>query len=177
MYFASSNSWTARSFWTRSMKKRIGSSNIARRRSSLKVGEPRAIDAVVLLEPAEVEPVAAKLGRQAADRGRRAACAWPRPRALRGGAARRRPHGPAVCRRACSTRGSSSGGWPGRNPTAAGCVPGSRQVDPVAKVRRQEHADDRVAHGVFVTEPVRLRAASDKTRRCDRARPVESGRR
>ena len=49
------------------MKKRIGSSNIASPQLVVERREPLAVDAVVLLEAAEVEPVAGELGRQAAD--------------------------------------------------------------------------------------------------------------
>ena len=99
--------------------KRIGSSNIAWRSSFVNARESLAIDAVVFFEAAEVEPVAAELGRQAAGRGRRAASAAPARRAPRACAGRRPRHAPATRRPACSTRGSSSAGWRARSPTAA----------------------------------------------------------
>ena len=52
---------------TRSTKKRMGSSYIAWRSSLVKLGEPLAVDAVVLLEAAELQPVAGELRGQAAD--------------------------------------------------------------------------------------------------------------
>ena len=82
---------------TTSTKKRTGSSNIACRSSLVKRREPLAIDAVVLLEAAEVEPVAAELGRQAADCGRRAASAGPGPSSTSG-----------WCRSPAAARASSS---------------------------------------------------------------------
>ena len=83
-------------------------------------GEPAAIDAVVLLEPAEVEPVAAELRGQAPHAVAPGASVGPAREDLglvqvaRGGVR------PATPRRACSPRGSSSVGWPGRDPRAAG---------------------------------------------------------
>ena len=63
--------------WTTSTKKRIGSSNIACAQLVVEAREPLAVDAVVLLEAAEVEPVAAELGGQAADAVVAAASAGP----------------------------------------------------------------------------------------------------
>ena len=103
--------------------------------------EAAAIDAVVLLEPAEVEPVAAELGGQPPH----AVVAEHPPglgrQDLRAGAGRPPRRARATPRRACSPRGNSSGGWPGRSPTAAGRAPPSAgQVDPVAEVRRHQDA-------------------------------------
>ena len=145
---------------TRSTKKRIGSSNIARRSSSLKRREPLAIDAVVLLEPAEVEPVAAELGGQAAD----AVVAQHPPglgdehlgpvQVAGGGAGQQLLVGHARPEEVAQAAGQ---GVVRQRPDAR---PRPRQVDAVAEVGRHQHADDRVAHGVLVAQPVRRRGAT-----------------
>ena len=81
--------------------------------------EPLAIDAVVLLEAAEVEPVAAELRGQAADAVVAQHAPGLRDEHLRLVQVAGGGMGQQLLRRACSTRGSSSAGWPGRSPTAA----------------------------------------------------------
>ena len=118
--------------------------------------EPRAIDAVVLLEAAEVEPVAAELGRQAPDaiivqQPPRLGHQHPGSAQVTGGGTRQQRRvghaRPEEIAQAAGERVIRQ--WPD-----GGARP--RQVDAVAEVRRHEHADDRVAHGVFVIEPVAL---------------------
>ena len=141
--------------------------------------EPAAVDAVVLLEPAEVEPVAAELGGQAAgpvvaehpaglggeDLGALQLARGGQGQQLLVGHARpeevAQPAGQAVARERPDARP----------------VPVLGRVDPVAEVGRHQDADDRVADGVLVAQAVLLAEGRDRTRRSRRARSAESGRR
>ncbi len=134
--------------------------------------EPAAVDAVVLLEPAEVEPVAAELGGQAAHAvvaehspglGRQhvglvqVARLGVREQLLVGHARPEevaQPAGQVVVRQGQHAAVDASDSDRERSTARSG------PVDPVAEMRGHEDADDRVADGVFVAQPVRLAEGS-----------------
>ena len=139
----------------------------------MKRREPLAVDAVVLLEPAEVEPVAAELGGQAAD-----AVVAQHPPGLGDehlGAVQVAGGGPGeqlvVGHARPEEVAQAAGQGVVRQRLDAGLPP--RQVDAVAEVGRHQHADDRVADGVLVAQPVLLAQRRDRRRRRRRAPPVD----
>ena len=118
--------------------------------------EPAPVDAVVLLEPAEVEPVAAELRGQTAH-----AVVAEHPPGLRREyrrlvqVARRGVGEQLVVGHAGPEEVAQSAGQVVIRQRPDATIP-ARPVDPVAKVGRHEDAHDRVADGVLVAQAVRL---------------------
>ena len=138
------------------MKKRIGSSYIAWRSSLVKLGEPLAIDAVVFLEAAEVQPVAGELRGQAPD----AVVAEHAPRLRDQHLRLVQVAGGGVCEQLVVGHARPE---EVAQPAGQGVVrqrlrglarPGP--IEAVAEVGRQQHAGDRVADRVLVAQPVLL---------------------
>ena len=122
----------------------------------MKLGEPLAIDAVVLLEAAELQPVAGEFRGQAAD----AVVAEHAPRlrdqhlrlvqVARGGVGQQLVVGHARPEEVAQPAGQGIVRQRPRRLARRG------RIDAVAEVRRQQHAGDRVADRVFVAQPVLL---------------------
>ncbi len=143
---------TEPSRWNRSVKNRIDSSYMSPRR----LGELGKVPLALFVERVEVvdvQPLAGELGRQPPH-----ARVAEHPPRLRGRARRARaacrPRPPrAARRRAATTRGSSSAGWPApsRRP-APGPSPAALLFEPIQKRRRDEDSGQREAKRLVVRQ-------------------------